>query len=125
MYYWRVQSLIHGKWTRFTASQLFAVAPPAVPVPVPLRPANGTTLSPGPIQVCWSQVPGAVEYHLQVSGATSRTTSPCTWLSTAPGRYTWRVAASVRAAHAYTGGFSRPASFTVRAVASKRKSKRV
>jgi serine/threonine protein kinase len=113
-YFWRVQAQVGGKWNPYSASQHFSVAMPTVGKPVALLPRNGTRSTARQIRLCWSEVKGAANYTLGVSGwGTRRVAGTCSWISVRPGAYQWRVAARLKAAQIYTGPYSARANFTI------------
>jgi hypothetical protein len=90
------------------------VARPSANRPIALVLTKGSLRVEQRKRLCWSAVPGAVGYRLWVSRiGTREERSSCVWLTLAPGRYTWRVAALVHGVTTYTGPYSRPAVFTV------------
>jgi hypothetical protein len=116
-YYWRVRADVRGVWERYTPSTHFLVTAPSIAAPFPLRPPNNSSLTATEAHLCWTRVPGAAGYLLDVVGvqAAIPERSTCAWFAASPGNFRWRVAARVEGVRLYTGPYSPVAYFTVSA----------
>jgi hypothetical protein len=114
-YYWRVQARVGSTWQGYSQSRHFVVAQPQVLKPVALRPVSGSAKGGKDIRLCWSTVPHAIGYRLQVQGQRTRTVSgPCVTLAVRAKTYRWSVAALVKGTRTYTGAYSVAAVLHVR-----------
>jgi hypothetical protein len=115
MYDWRVRASVRGLWGPFSPVRRFVIVPPAIALPIPLLPHNGTRLTHW-ARLCWSEAQAAAGYYLRVSGSHPiAVTRTCYSLALSPGTYTWRVAAYVQLPRRYAGAYSIPAHFTISA----------
>jgi hypothetical protein len=110
---WHVQAYAQGGWGPYSAGRRFTVIVPAISLPIPLLPHNGSRLTRA-ARLCWSRAQGAAGYYLWISGRHPvATTGLCDTVSLAAGAYTWRVAAYVRLPGRYAGRYSVPARFSI------------
>ncbi|MGI8827258.1 MAG: protein kinase domain-containing protein [Chloroflexota bacterium] len=122
-YYWRVRALAHGRWGPFSPSRHFAVAKPKIETPRPLAPLGTIVTKSKVARLCWTPVREATDYRLRLdSGVAIVRRATCAVVPAHYGGHLWSVAAQVLGVRKYTGHYSRPTRFSLRAPVVHRKS---